>query len=778
MLQRDKQISALVVDDDPVVRKAADEYLSSDGFSVMEAGSGAQAMVMIGSERPGIVLLDVSMPEIDGYETCARIRGDGRTTNLPVLMMMDDGDCGSIRRAYESGATDIISKPLDRELLSYRVRCVMSLHQTLERLWELEDRSAAIVQALPDMVFILGRDGTVVDVTCSDAQSEFIIPPEEAVGRNLKELLPGRIARNSLVCINNAIETGEMQVFEYMLPVNRRKSYYEARIKSFGKDTALALVRNITERRLSEFRLQSYQRRLEKQVAQRTEKLTQTISRLESEIEEKKAAERKLKNYRDRLEQLVELRTNDLNDTVSRLMTEVDIRKQHEEKISHLAYHDELTGLPNRTLFSKKLWSELENARSHGRSIALMYIDLDNFKNINDSLGHTIGDFILCEVGKRLAHITRKDDPLIKARPDDGASLVSRLGGDEFILLLTEIEEAQDVEKVAERIIDRMSAPINLDCHEIFITPSIGIALYPEHGYDTDTLLMNADMAMYKAKSDGKNTYKFYSSSMSEESMHRLMLENDLHRALDRDELSVHFQPQFEIMSGGITCIEALLRWEHRRHGLIMPDTFIPIAEQHGLIIPIGELVFRKVCEQIMAWRNKGIAPVKVAVNVSGRQFQHNFPLQLSRMLEESGVPADLIELEITESSIMRDPAAAIRILNDLRALGFSLAIDDFGTGYSSLNYLRKFPIDALKIDRSFVKDILVDRDNDAIVKAIIAMAHSMKIKVVAEGVENRKQIEFLTEHGCDCVQGYYYCRPVDASGMEDVLVQRLGNCA
>jgi len=889
-------VRALVVDDEPTVRLTASECLRRDGYSVIEAESGERAIDIIRKDSPGVVLLDVMMPRVDGFEVCACIRGCEETLNLPVLMMTGLDDKESIKRAYEVGATDFITKPINWELLSYRVRYILRASRTFERLCEAEDKNGAILHALPDNLFILDKNGTVLETADGNDGSGLYPYSCSIVGRNLGELLPDEVASRSAVHITSAIDTGSMQVFDYKIPVQDQERYFEARVKSFGKDTALALLRDITERKLNEKNSRDYQHCLEKLVEKRTSELHHIISCLEAEVVEKqkiaeeltmldmaakttstgititgldgrivysnpsdarmhgyepeelvgkdirifspperlapmnekeisfvapwcresvnvrkdnttfpvklvssaildddgkalgmvttcediteqKLAEKELKRYHDQLEQLVEMRTNDLNDTVAMLMSEVDIRKKHEEKIEHLAYHDGLTGLPNRTLFSKRLWHELHNAQDSSRPIALMYIDLDNFKNINDTLGHTIGDFILCEVGKRLANVIRKEDSIIPGAAGRCSSIVSRLGGDEFILLLSDIDNNEDVEKVANRIIDIMAAPVKLDCHEIFITPSIGIALYPEHGYDADTLLMNADTAMYSAKNDGKNTYRFYSSAMNEESLRKLMIENDLHKALGRDEFSVYYQPQYDMKTGHITCLEALVRWEHRKHGMIMPDVFIPIAEQHGLIIPIGRRVIKKVCKQIMEWRSRNIDPVKVAINVSSRQFQQNFSGMVRSLLNECACPPEMIEFEITESSIMRDPVSTKKTLDELKALGVSISIDDFGTGYSSLNYLRKFPIDLLKIDRSFVAEIQTSSGNESIIKAIIAMAHSMKIKVVAEGVENERQEKFLSEHGCDMVQGYYYAKPQCSAETEHLLWNQKAAC-
>lgn len=433
---------------------------------------------------------------------------------------------------------------------------------------------------------------------------------------------------------------------------------------------------------------------------------------------------------------------------VGRMLTE----SRAERHVNHLAYHDALTDLPNRRLFADQLEQRTESARRKGQPLALLFLDLDRFKLINDSLGHDVGDQLIKSVAQRLMGAVRKSD------------IVGRLGGDEFTVVVESVTSAQDAALIAQKLIDTMSEPFTLDGREIFVTVSVGIALYPFDGDRHGALLKNADTAMYRAKEHGRNNYQFYTAEMSARAMERLALENNLRRALDRDEFLLHYQPQVRSDSGEVVGYEALVRWNHPELGLVSPGEFIPLAEETGLIVPIGEWVLRHACRQARAWRDAGRGGLRVAVNLSGRQLrQQNLVEVVRQVLDETGLSPDGLELELTESSIMHKDQLTRSTLWALHEMGIRLSIDDFGTGYSNLGYLKRFPIDTLKIDRTFVRDIPADPDDAAIAMAIIAMAHNLKIDVVAEGVETEEQRSFLRERGCDIIQGYLVGRPAPA---------------
>ncbi|MBI2214345.1 MAG: EAL domain-containing protein [Acidobacteria bacterium] len=426
-----------------------------------------------------------------------------------------------------------------------------------------------------------------------------------------------------------------------------------------------------------------------------------------------------------------------------------------------LAYHDLLTGLPNRALFFDRLNVALAHAARHKHKLAVLFLDLDRFKNVNDSLGHSAGDEMIREAALRLNRCMRHEDT------------VARFGGDEFILLLRIVGRVEDAGRVAQKVLETVAQPYTIGGREIITTASVGIALYPVDGIDAETLVRNADSAMYRAKEAGRDVCRFYAPAMNANALEELELESDLRRALDRKQLALHYQPLIDVVKGKIYGLEALLRWEHPKLGLLTPDRFIPLAESTGLIVPIGNWVIREACRQIKEWHRMLGLDLVVAVNLSPRQFeQADLPGQVRAAFEAAGLRPRYLELEITESHAMADVAKSIRILRELKVLGVRLAIDDFGTGYSSLSYLKQFPVDTLKLDRSFVREITVPEDG-AIARGIIAMAHSLSLRVLAEGVETLGQLEFLKQNACDRLQGYLFSRPLPAPAFEKFAVHR-----
>jgi diguanylate cyclase (GGDEF)-like protein len=429
------------------------------------------------------------------------------------------------------------------------------------------------------------------------------------------------------------------------------------------------------------------------------------------------------------------------------------LRRSNEElnsalrMIQKMATHDALTGLPNRALFNEALVHAIGQAQRHRRSLALFFLDIDRFKNINDTLGHAIGDRVLQEVGQRIAVAVRASD------------MVARLGGDEFVLLVEDFAETPDLGDIAAKILGAFGPSFHVDGQELALSASIGICTFPDDGSDAQTLLSNADIAMYRAKEQGRNRHCFYAAELNKLSQERLALEAALKHALQRDEIEIHYQPKIEFGGGRVTGVEALIRWRHPHLGLLLPDRFVPLAEETGLIVPIGYWTLRRVCERVCKWKEQGIS-LSVAVNLSASQFhQPELVKELAAILWSTGAPAQALELEITETMVMKDPDRAVAVMEQLRAMGVRLSIDDFGTGHSSLGYLKRFPIDRLKVDRSFVRELPHNGDDAAITGAVIALAHSLKMTVVAEGVEDQQQFDLLRDQGCDEFQGYY-CRP------------------
>ena len=439
----------------------------------------------------------------------------------------------------------------------------------------------------------------------------------------------------------------------------------------------------------------------------------------------------------------------------------VDIteRKIAEDRIRYLATHDGLTDLPNRMMFGNLLNHTIDAAKRYSRKFALLFIDLDRFKAINDALGHQAGDALLQEIAQRLSRCTRAGD------------VVARLSGDEFVVLMQEVEDTHEASACARKIITEVMKPLTLQAQECRVTASIGIALFPENGDDEQTLLKHADTAMYQAKEEGKNNFQFYSPNTNSHTLQRMVLENHLRSALENNELQLQYQAKLDLHNNSISGVEALLRWNNPEIGVVSPAQFIPIAEETGLIVPIGRWVLKAACMQNMAWQAQGLPPVCMAVNLSPRQFLNQDLLaHINEALNESGMPPELLELEITESMVMHHVDQAVQLLHAIKQIGVRIAIDDFGTGYSSLAQLKRFPIDTLKVDRSFIREVVQDSDDQAITEAIIAMGKSLSLTIVAEGVETREQQDFLRNRACDEMQGFYFSRPVVPEEFAELL--------
>jgi len=459
-----------------------------------------------------------------------------------------------------------------------------------------------------------------------------------------------------------------------------------------------------------------------------------------------------------------------LNLMLDHLQKNIQERLKFEKQISHLAYHDSLTGLGNRLLLRERLATALENQRSENSSVAVIFMDLDRFKNVNDTMGHTAGDELLTKVAKRLHACVEAID--IADGDGEVETLLARLGGDEFTLLLSDVANRQQVESLAEKILESLSAPFDLRGQKVSLSASLGIALSPDDAQDVETLLRDSDMAMFHAKNQGGRGYEFYADSMEEIAAKRLDLEHRMQQALERDEFVLYYQPKVDVITGLVTGVEALLRWIDPERGIVGPDEFIPMAEETGVIIPIGDWVLKQAMQQLVTWQQEGLPAMRVAVNVSVRQIDPrlDFVGKVVSLLEETGLDPKLLDLEITEGALLSDEETAIPMFQQLRNLGVGLSLDDFGTGYSSLSYLRRLPIDTLKIDRSFIQCIDTNPADAALVGSIIAMARVLGLRVVVEGVETRAQQSFLVELGCDEIQGFIFSQPISAEQTTEIL--------
>jgi diguanylate cyclase (GGDEF)-like protein len=677
-----ESIRVLVADDDSMMREIATAMLEGAGFTVETVACGDAAVAACATRMPGMVLLDVEMPDGNGYQACTNIRALPGGRDVPIVMVTGFDDPLSINLAYDAGATDFVVKPINWPLLAHRLRYVLRGARTVEALRLSEQKNSALLRAIPDGIFLVDSDGRIGH--CFSPIAGLATGGDEGDPRHLDALIPPAQLRRALECLRATLR-GAPAAFEFSLPAPKGATrHFECRYLPNATGQVLAIVRDISE------------------------------------------------------------------------------RKATEAHIQRLAYFDALTGLPNREWIGEYLAQSLAEAAQREHSLALLFVDLDQFKRINDTLGHETGDALLRQVAGRL----------LEALGDrTGGAQLARVGGDEFILVLTGPAGLPEAEQAAQRIQAALATPFAQGGYEFVVTPSIGIALFPEHGTDVQTLRKNADLAMYEAKASGRNQFRVYTSQINTRAVKRLSLEMELRRAFEASQLEVYYQPQYQATSLQLAGAEALLRWFHPQRGHIPTHDFVAVAEETGLIGDIGRWTMQRVCRDLREWRGAGLIVPPVAVNVSGRDFmRQDVLLHLSRVVEDAHLPASLFELELTEGVLMQDVEAGRRSLAALKEFGFALAVDDFGTGYCSLSYLKRFPLDTLKVDRAFVNDITRDADDAAIVRAIVGLGHNLSLKIVAEGVETNEQLKFLRGAGCDLVQGYLMSRAMPADSFRELV--------
>ncbi len=689
----------LVIDDDPVVRLLARRALEAIGFEVTEASDGPKALLEIDWSTPDLVLLDVDLPGMDGYQTCSELRRRSSARDIPVLVATGLSDLTAIDRAFEAGATDFITKPFDWQVLQHRVRFLMRANDAFCQL-----------------------AGTLVDLRSSERR----LANAQRVARvGHWEWIPGSdemLWSPELYRIVGAEPRPGVSTFENFLLF----------IHPEDRDEVEKNLQTVAEQGSAP----GFDHRI------RTQYGTERIVHHQAEV------------VRD---------PDGSIDHVLGTIQDISERRQADEQIRNLAYFDSVTALPNRKMVTEHLERLLEAAKQKEIRFGVLFLDLDRFKRINDTLGHVSGDQMLKAVASRLLQCVRASDAV--GRPRMNAT-VSRLGGDEFTILLDQISEPEDAALVARRILKAFRLPFTLNGQEIVMGASIGIALFPRDGTDADTLLRNADAAMYHAKAEGRGVHRFFSESLNEQAMRSLSLEGGLRRAIERDELILHYQPQFRGDTREIAGVEALVRWKSPEFGLVSPAEFILIAEESGLMRPLGEWVLRKACEQGAAWQRNGLPPFRIAVNVSSHQIRgEGLVSAVERTLRDSGLEPGRLELEITETALIGDNAWAAQTLLGVRELGVHVALDDFGTGYSSLVHVVRFPIDTIKIDRCFVKDLGTDAQASAVVAAVMAMAKRLDLTVVAEGVETELQEKRAAGRGLPRAAGLLARPPAGSRG-------------
>jgi diguanylate cyclase (GGDEF)-like protein/PAS domain S-box-containing protein len=691
----------LIVDDERQNRRLLELLLIPEGYMTAGVASGEEALTVIAARAPDLILLDIMMPGMNGYELASILKADPHTANIPIIMVTALLEREARLQGLGAGAEEFLTKPVDRAELWLRVRNLLRL----KAYGDLRDYSVRLEREVSARTRELQRFRTAMDAT-----ADAIMLVSRASMHYIEV--------NATACALLGYTRAELLAIG------------PAQVRLLGDEAIAAQYDDIIAGGASKDLVETMMRR-------------QDGSSVQVEVHRQA--------LRDEADWIIVV-----------VVRDITARKHAEQRLQHLAHHDALTGLPNRTLFYDTLTRTLALAHEDNWTVAVLFIDLDNFKNVNDTLGHAIGDALLMAFSERLMHCVRVRDT------------VGRLGGDEFALILFVPEGQQGAALVAQKIRAALQAPFHLQGRDISVSASIGITLHPGDASDPDTLIKYADTAMYQAKQAGRDTYRFFTAQMNTDVLARLELEMALRKAIERDQFTLHYQPKVQLHSGRVTGLEALLRWDRPGHGPLSPAIFVPVLEEMGLIAKVGNWVIATACAQIGLWLRSAVGAVQVAVNVSGRQFlDGDLDTEIANCLAAHGIPAELLEIELTETSLMANTERTSAILGKLRQRGILVAIDDFGTGYSSLAYLHRFPIDKLKIDIAFIRHVTSNPDDAAIVRAIISMAHSLKLDVVAEGVETAAQRGFLAHLQCDQIQGYHVSRPLDTAAITAFLLDR-----
>ncbi len=695
----------LHVDDDVASLMMAEGALEDAGFDVVHAINGVEAIECFKEHSPELIIMDAIMPVMDGFATIEAIRSTSTGAFVPILMITGLDDLESITRAYDLGATDFLTKPVNFHILPYRVQYM------------------------------------------------------------LRSKLTGDALRSSQAKLDNAQRIARLGNWEWSMDsglVNGSREF--VRVLGFADDTFAGkwsmMLESIDEADRHNVRL----------LADEAVAMAQSFN---IEFSTRSVADSSLRRIRLEAEPVCD----EAGECIQMMGTIQDITERTNalKQIHNLAYYDLVTGLPNRAQLNEQLRYTLQLAARNESKFALLFLDLDHFKQVNDTLGHAAGDDLLKQVSERLTSVVRESDVVSSGRfreEEKGSQhTVARLGGDEFVVLLGQINRAEDAARVAERIATMISEPYPIGDNTVSVTTTIGISVYPADGDNGDALMKSADVAMYHAKESGRNGYQFYSRDIHEKALARFSMEAQLKEAIDNEELTLVYQPKICFDSGAVIGLEALVRWRHPDDGDISPGDFIPLAEETGLILPLGRWVLRTAAKQMQTWMDEGMQPLTIAVNVSSVQFtRSDMIVDINEAIEYSGLDPVFLEIELTESLLLKDFDAGVKILRNMKELGVQVSIDDFGTGFSSLSYLKLLPVDKLKIDKSFVDDLCTDSGDVAIVSAIVTLSHNLDLTVVAEGVETIQQYEILKSFDCNEGQGYLFGRPMDALGFQQWL--------
>ncbi|MGZ8271936.1 MAG: EAL domain-containing protein [Methylophilus sp.] len=716
-------ITILIIDDNPANLAVIVESLSHHGYQVLVAQDGEEGIQRAAYVKPDLILLDVMMPGIDGFETCKRLKSQEGTASIPVIFMTSLMETEHKLKGFDAGATDYVTKPLQIAEVEARVSLHLKLYLIQKQLSiqnkQLEHYRNTLEQQVSERTVELNSSNLQLRQEIKQRRdTEIALQKSEEQFRTLAENSPDMIAR-----------------------YDKNGSRIYANPKMLAEiGIALNLVLDSspinTTDNISAF---SYQKLIQQVIINGHNKSFEQS--WESSDGNPIVIHMQLSPEFNSSNEVVSVLA------IGRDITEIDLYRRN---IHHLAYYDSLTELPNRMLFIERIQEAINDSELHKKQFGILMLDLDRFKEVNDSLGHDVGDLLLLEAARRLTSCVREYDT------------VSRLGGDEFAIIIADIKDIEDLKIVAIKILNAFQQSFHIRGKDLFVSASIGIVKYPNDSTEIDVLLKYADSAMYHAKRRGRNNYQFYCASLTAQSSERIALEASLLNARKNGELILYFQPQIDLRDGKVIGAEALLRWNHAELGLMMPDRFISITEETGLILDIGEWIILEACRTAVLWNRNRKTPFTVAINLSTRQFvQNNLLDSICHTLFETGCKPEWLKLEITENLLLDDSEETLNILNTLDEMGLTIAIDDFGTGYSALSYLTKFPMKQLKIDRSFVSDIPKNRDKSELVKAIISIAKALNLELVAEGVETIEQSQFLLANGCHMAQGYLYGKPI-----------------